>query len=138
MSVFTVVYDSKAIASIDSDPAPEIEQILTAARHSNAERGIRGALLWTEGRFVQMLEGEKPVVESTFDRILADSRHHKIEVRCTQAASKPRFADRSIAFVGDAPTLRKRFADAPLADLASEASGDALLDFMLDIARSPD
>lgn len=43
-----------------------------------------------------------------------------------------------MAFVGDIPALHERYTDAPLANLAREASGDALLDFMLNIARSPD
>ena len=41
-----------------------------------------------------------------------------------------------MAFVGDTPELRQRYANAPLAALGRNASGDALLDFMRDIVRS--
>lgn len=139
VSVYTLVYVSKATGTALGVNAPdEIEAILATARGKNAARGVTGALLFTEGRFVQALEGRRDEVQATFDRIALDPRHEDIDVLSSQFADRPRFSEWSMAFVGDTPTLRQRFADAPLAALGRRQTGDALLDFMLDVARSPD
>lgn len=139
MSVYTLVYVSKATGMPAPDGAPaDMDLILSAARTKNLDVGITGALLFTEGRFVQVLEGERERVQETFDRISLDTRHCEIDILSSQFADRPRFAEWSMAFVGDTPALRARFADAPLAALGRRQTGDALLDFMLDVARSPD
>ena len=100
MSIHTIIYTSKATNDLAGEAIAEIEAILATARRRNADCGIRGALLFTEGRFVQVLEGDKDIVERTFERISSDPRHHDIEVLCRQSASKPRFEYWSMAFVG--------------------------------------
>jgi hypothetical protein len=49
--------------------------ILLQARQNNARNGITGALICREDLFLQMLEGRRDVVTSTFARILRDERH---------------------------------------------------------------
>lgn len=139
MSVYTLVYVSRATGAACGDrAADEVETILAKARQANAACGVTGALLFTEGRFVQALEGERDQVQATFDRIALDPRHDEIDVLSSQFADHPRFKSWSMAFVGDTPSLCERFADAPLAALGRRQSSDALLDFMLEVARSPD
>jgi hypothetical protein len=139
MTAYSIVYTSKATSDAIVNAAnDEIDLILESARRRNPQVNVGGALLVTEGRFVQVLEGEQADVQSTFDRISADPRHCDIEVLCAQVASNRRFTEWSMAFVGDTPALRQRYADAPLASLARQNSGDSLLDFMLEIALSPD
>lgn len=139
MSVYTLVYASQATGEPTATGEPaDMAQILATARAKNADCGVTGALLFTEGRFVQVLEGEREHVQATFERISLDSRHAAIDVLSTQVADQPRFKEWSMAFVGDTPSLRTRFADAPLAALGRRQTGDALLDFMLDVARSGD
>ena len=139
MSTYTLVYVSKAVGSAAGSGAGEaVDAILATARCRNPASGVTGALLVTEGRFVQALEGERDAVQSTFDRISLDPRHEQIEILSSQFADRARFSEWSMAFVGDTPALRERFADAPLAALGRRETGDALLDFMLDVARSPD
>ena len=139
MSVYTLVYVSKATgATIGSDLPHDVEAILATARQRNARDGVTGALLFTEGRFVQALEGERATVEAVFGRISRDPRHTEVQVLSSLSTDRPRFKDWSMAFVGDTPRLRQKFSDAPLAALGRRQTGDALLDFMLDIARSAD
>jgi hypothetical protein len=138
MTIFSIVYTSKASSDdLTAGETPEIEAILATARRRNSDCSVRGALLFTEGRFVQVLEGEHAAVKDTFDRIVADPRHQDIEVLCSQFTSKARFNYWSMAFVGDSPALRQHYANTPLAALGRDASGDSLLDFMLDVVRSP-
>jgi hypothetical protein len=49
--------------------------ILGQARQNNSRNGITGALICREDIFMQMLEGRRDVVTSTFSRILRDDRH---------------------------------------------------------------
>jgi len=49
--------------------------ILARARRNNARNGITGALICREDLFLQLLEGPRDVVTSTYARILRDDRH---------------------------------------------------------------
>ena len=45
------------------------------ARENNARNGITGALICRDDLFLQLLEGPRDLVTSTFSRILRDERH---------------------------------------------------------------
>lgn len=57
-----------------------LNQILQTARINNQQLGITGMLLYSEGSFVQLLEGEEEKVKETFNKISQDPRHYNIEV----------------------------------------------------------
>jgi len=139
MSIYSLVYSSNA----SLDPAATIniamvEDILAKARGHNAAIGVTGALLFTEGRFVQALEGGRDQVRATFERIRTDPRHSDVDILSSQLADRRRFKEWSMAFVGDSEELRDHFRDAPLAALGAKPAGDALLDFMLELVRNAD
>lgn len=139
MSVYSLVYSSAA--ELNADNATDramVDSILATARQRNAEIGVTGALLFTEGRFVQALEGERDKVRATYDRIMSDPRHSGVEVLASQFGDRRRFKEWSMAYVGDSEALREQFSASPLAALGSRPAGDALLDFMLELARSED
>lgn len=139
MSIYSLVYASCARLNPDSSAdLAMIDEILAKARQSNTKVDVTGALLFTEGRFVQVLEGNRDDVRATYDRIEADPRHTNVEILSSQFSDRRRFKQWSMAFVGDNEALRKRFDDSPLAELGKKPAGDALLDFMLELARSND
>ncbi len=53
----------------------EISKILESSIRRNKENGITGMLLYANGNFLQVLEGEEEAVDETFNRISADPRH---------------------------------------------------------------
>ncbi|HZG01309.1 MAG TPA: BLUF domain-containing protein [Chitinophagales bacterium] len=55
------------------------KDILRVSRQNNTRDGITGMLLYYEGSIIQLLEGEKETVESTFRRLAKDARHHSIQ-----------------------------------------------------------
>ena len=55
-----------------------LANILLQARDNNARNGITGALICREDLFLQILEGPRDRVTSTFSRILRDDRHVEI------------------------------------------------------------
>ncbi|MBD12326.1 BLUF domain-containing protein [uncultured Roseovarius sp.] len=56
------------------DPAM-LAGILMDARRYNARDDVTGALIVRGDMYLQLLEGPKPKVEATYDRIIRDDRH---------------------------------------------------------------
>ncbi len=55
--------------------APTLKNILSVARHNNAQDGITGALICRADLYLQILEGTRSAVTARFHKILADDRH---------------------------------------------------------------
>lgn len=75
--MYRLIYASTARSDLDE---AGLRQIVETARRNNAANGISGMLLYMDGNFIQLLEGDKPVVEATFSRIEADERHRGVIV----------------------------------------------------------
>lgn len=56
----------------------DIEKLLKVANENNKKLGITGILLFIEGSFLQVLEGNKNDVLNLFQTIKQDDRHHDI------------------------------------------------------------
>jgi hypothetical protein len=52
-----------------------LEDILAVSRRNNAACGVTGMLLYSDGGFMQVLEGEDAAVAATYARVCADKRH---------------------------------------------------------------
>ena len=72
-----IIYSSAASRRFDRR---ELTELLAAARRKNQANGVTGMLLYTEGSFFQVLEGESAVVERIFADIAGDERHHQVTV----------------------------------------------------------
>ena len=57
-----------------------LASILTVSRANNMRYGVTGALLYSDGCFAQILEGELDAVQQTFERIQNDMRHGAVVV----------------------------------------------------------
>jgi len=57
-----------------------LEQILTDARAGNELRNVTGALVYVDGVFFQILEGDEDVVRNLMKSIASDSRHRSVKV----------------------------------------------------------
>ncbi len=57
-----------------------LEDILAVSRRNNAACEVTGVLLYSEGGFMQVLEGEHAAVAATYARVCADKRHWKAMV----------------------------------------------------------
>lgn len=72
MSLINLVYVSSATHAFAQS---ELLGLLEASRRNNQRSDITGLLLYRDGNFMQVLEGEELAVESTHERISKDSRH---------------------------------------------------------------
>lgn len=74
-SVIRLTYISQAIASLDTTM---VQQIATVSAHNNRLRRVTGVLLFLNGVFFQILEGDEEVVKQLYEKILQDERHTDI------------------------------------------------------------
>jgi hypothetical protein len=92
--------------------ASELDEMLTSFRAKNAALSITGALLYGEGNFIQVIEGERDTVEDLFGVIVEDPRHTQVLVLLRGRTSEPQFVDWSMAFrdvTGDDSVLAKGY-----------------------------
>lgn len=76
----------------------ELAQILTKAGRHNLRAGITGMLLYTEGSFFQVLEGNAQVVHKLYDKILVDPRHSRAIKLIEDRIEKRTFPQWSMGF----------------------------------------
>ena len=53
----------------------EIEKILASCKKNNPVLEITGVLLYSDTKFIQMVEGDSKVVTTLYDKIKLDNRH---------------------------------------------------------------
>jgi hypothetical protein len=73
--MYQVVYSSAAVEPFSE---AQLTELLARARRSNARLGVTGMLLYHEGSFLQVVEGDGDVPEALFQSISKDKRHHRI------------------------------------------------------------
>lgn len=98
------VYLSKNLIEGDeADRNAEVAKILASSRANNRRDGVTGALLFNACYFAQVLEGPRPAVEATFQRIELDPRHGHIAVLGNKEVQERVFGDWSMAYVDPHP-----------------------------------
>jgi hypothetical protein len=93
--MFYLIYRSVA-TSVPSEA--DLGKLLLHARPANEARGITGMLLYQNGRYMQMLEGEEAAVRALFASIAADQRHRNVKVVASGALDQRLFSDWSMGF----------------------------------------
>jgi Sensors of blue-light using FAD len=91
-----IIYSSAAVKDLNE---VELSRILLSSRKNNRALGVTGILLYHEGSFLQVLEGEEKKVKSLYDRIHKDPRHRRILILLQRSIDVPQFEDWSMGFV---------------------------------------
>ncbi len=60
--------------------------------------GISGMLLYADGNFIQVLEGENEAIDSLYSKITNDRRHNSFSVLINSEIKQRSFADWSMGF----------------------------------------
>lgn len=81
MSLIHIIYVSTSTKDMTED---DILSILDVSRMRNQEDGITGMLIYRQGAFIQVIEGQAESVDSLMDRVMRDTRHTSISIieRC--------------------------------------------------------
>jgi len=76
----------------------ELLDLLKAARRRNAEHDITGVLLYSDGTFIQVLEGEDDSLDRIFNSILKDPRHKNVIKLIDSELEKKHFPNWNMGF----------------------------------------
>ncbi|MFG6432028.1 BLUF domain-containing protein [Roseateles sp. LYH14W] len=91
-----LIYSSTSSTPMQQE---DLEDILERAQRNNARSGVTGALVYVDGCFLQVLEGEEGAVQGLMERISVDLRHENVTVLQAQAVDAAAFANWKMAYV---------------------------------------
>lgn len=100
--MYYLVYISTAV-SLMTDV--ELKEILTVSRRNNEKAGVTGMLLYCEGTFIQLLEGDEENVHEIYSSIQQDTRHKNLIKLVVGEDETRNFADWSMGFATTDKTL---------------------------------
>jgi hypothetical protein len=124
---YQIIYCSESATPMQTD---ELEEILQHARGSNAAKGITGALIYVDGIFLQILEGEAGVVQELMARISKDLRHETVTVLKEGVVASASFSDWRMAYVSATA--------AQVANWAGLNASTAIPEVLTDMRQDPD
>lgn len=124
---YQIIYSSESATPMQMD---DLEEILVQARRNNARNGITGALVYVDGVFLQILEGESPTVQQLMAKISTDVRHETITVLKERVVPVAMFADWKMAYVSATA--------AQVAKWAGLSEVTAIPDVVTDMRQAPD
>lgn len=111
-----LMYASRATDSVDQEA---LLGILRQSKAGNATLGITGVLCFSEGIFLQVLEGGRMAVNALYNRIAADKRHCDVVLLTYQEIGERRFAGWSMGQVNLArlnPALLLKYSETAVLD----------------------
>ncbi|MDT0641652.1 BLUF domain-containing protein [Zunongwangia sp. F363] len=77
----------------------EVEEILKISEINNNNNNITGLLLFSEGNFFQVLEGEEHSISDLYEKIKQDKSHHSIIKIFEKPINKESFEEYSCKFL---------------------------------------
>jgi hypothetical protein len=93
--MITLLYLSSAVQRFSD---AELVELLTKAREKNDRLGVTGMLLYHDGNFLQVLEGDEASVRPLFDTINKDTRHQSVIKLIERPLPERQFGEWSMAF----------------------------------------
>jgi len=95
---FAISYLSTANRDINQDEVAELLD-LTEVRNNNA--GVNGLLIYSDGNFFEVIEGEETKIKELFENIKEDPRHRNIMIVFEKKIDKPLFEDKEANFISE-------------------------------------
>jgi len=106
-----LMYASRAVPAVDQE---ELVAILKKSKVNNPRVGVTGVLCFSEGIFMQVLEGGRTAVNQLYNRIAADARHSDVVLLHYDEIAERRFAGWSMGQVNMArlnPALLLKYSE---------------------------
>ena len=94
-SLYQTVYVSSASDLIDE---AGLERMLQTIRTKKAQIGVTGILLYADGNIIQVLEGEKALIQDLMLKITTDPRHKGVIVLLNEDIEERHFPDWSMGY----------------------------------------
>jgi Sensors of blue-light using FAD len=118
---YQIMYSSQAAVPMT---VTDLEEILTDARAGNQARHVTGALVYVDGVFFQIIEGDKEVVQNLMASIASDSRHHAVKVFYEAEVDARAFESWSMAYLSPTAEQMSDWAGLPGTATAKELLAD--------------
>lgn len=116
--LISLIYGSTATNDMTDH---DLLELLNTSEANNSSLGVTGMLLYRDGNFLQVLEGEEEVVNSLYQRIATDPRHRSVMTIFKRSIPKREFADWRMGFVNisnlnseDLPSGYSNFLEQPI------------------------
>ena len=111
--LYQLTYRSEAKLGITAE---DINSILRQSEANNPKYEITGCLVFNQGYFVQLLEGEKEIVKERYSIIELDKRHDLVEVLSEGETQDRMFEDWKMAYI--------KLPDQPVTKLENQVKAD--------------
>ena len=111
-----LMYASRALPSVNQE---ELVSILRKSKANNPGAGITGVLCYSQGIFLQVLEGGRSAVNQLYNRVAADPRHTDVELMIYEEIGQRNFAGWSMGQVNMArlnPALMLKYSETATLD----------------------
>lgn len=119
--LWQLIYSSKAAQPMT---AAALEEILADARAGNARHDITGALVYVDGVFIQILEGDRDDINRLLANIADDPRHHSLKVFYEAEIERRAFASWRMAYVAATREQMLAWAGLPAAATIEQLQAD--------------
>jgi hypothetical protein len=94
-SLIHIIYASVETQAFSS---AQLTELLQEARVKNEDLHLTGMLLYSDGNFFQVLEGEPDSVDGMYKKLHLDKRHQQLTLIVREPIAKRYFADWSMGF----------------------------------------
>lgn len=75
-----------------------LKEMLISFRKNNEANGVTGMMLFSDGSFLQVLEGENNIIDTLIKKIKKDSRHHSVVQIAEGSITERNFGKWSMSF----------------------------------------
>ena len=125
--MYYLIYVSYATAKMDVN---DLRDLAKKCHQNNIEKDITGMLVYLDGKFLQVLEGNKGDVEKLFAHISTDPRHEKVRILIEGDIEKRNFEGWSMGFkMLDKQVFKDMSGLTDLDDFFKESSHGTGIDF---------
>lgn len=90
-----LIYSSATAQPLSNE---ELEEILERSRTNNAVAGLTGMLLYDDGAFFQVLEGDSEAVEALYEKIEQDPRHTRVKKLIAEPIAERDFGEWTMGY----------------------------------------
>ncbi|MCJ7757307.1 MAG: BLUF domain-containing protein [Gillisia sp.] len=95
---FAISYLSTANRDLNQD---EVAELLDQTEIRNNIEGVNGLLIYSDGNFFEVIEGEETKIKELFENIKEDPRHRNIMMVFEKKIDKPLFDDKEANFISE-------------------------------------
>lgn len=99
MQLIQLIYTSRGTVPFEPE---DLRTLLEKSRQNNHGRGLTGMLVYHEGSFLQILEGEPHDVMALYAKIEADERHDNVKLLLRSDIEERSFGEWKMGFVDTA------------------------------------